>query len=74
MISLRRLIALCCVVALLVAALSPVVSGLHCAILLPLLLCIAIVVVAAMDRESDGVRIPIIPVLSSLSSRAPPSA
>jgi hypothetical protein len=74
MISLRRLIVFLCVVAVLLAAMSPAASGLHCAILVPLLLCVAVIVLTAMDRGSDEVCLPVFPVLSSLSSRAPPSA
>jgi len=74
MISLRRAIALLCVAAVLLAAISPVASGLHCAILIPLLLCIAVVVLTAMGRESEEAHVPAFPVFSFLSSRAPPSA
>jgi hypothetical protein len=71
---LRRLIAFLCIVAVLLAAMSPVASGLVPAILVPLLLCIAVVVLATVARKSDEVYFPALPILASLASRAPPSA
>jgi hypothetical protein len=73
MFSVRRLIAFVCVVAVLLAAMSPVAPGLHWAILVPLLCCIAVVVLVPLNRESNDILTPAFPVLSALVPRAPPS-
>ena len=49
MFSVRRLVAFFCVVAVLLAAMAPVAPGLHWAILVPLLLVVAAVVVAPVN-------------------------
>ena len=74
MFSMRRLVACLCVVAVLLAAMAPVAPGLCWAILVPLLLFVAAVVLAPVRREFESCSAPESPFLSVLSSRAPPSA
>jgi hypothetical protein len=74
MFSARRLVAFFCVVAVLLAAIAPVSPGLCWAILVPLLLFVAAVVLAPVSRESENSNVLPIPFLLVLASRAPPSA
>jgi len=73
LISLRKLIALFCLAAVLCAALAPASHGLLWAILIPLLLLVEAVAVVTGDRqpEEGGAIIPAF--FSVLSSRAPPA-
>jgi hypothetical protein len=73
MFSPRRLIAFLCVVAVLLAAVSPVAPGLAWAILVPLLLFVVVVVAPAV-RDLDDLDPATSPFLSALPSRAPPLA
>lgn len=74
MFSARKLLAFVCVVAVLLAAMSPVAPGLYWAILVPVLFCIAVVVLAAKGHEFDDLATPVFPVLLVLVPRAPPNA
>jgi|CZKR01.1.fsa_nt_gi hypothetical protein len=74
MFSVRRLIAFLCVVAVILAAITPAAPGLLWAILVPLLLFVAAVVIAPISRESENSDAPAFPFLSVVTSRAPPTA
>jgi len=74
MFSVRRLIAFLCVVAVILAAITPGAPGLLWAILVPLLLFVAAVVIAPIRRESENSDAPAFPFLSVVTSRAPPTA
>jgi hypothetical protein len=74
MFSVRRLIAFLCVVAVILAATTPAAPGLLWAILVPLLLFVAAVVIAPIRRESEDSDAPAFPFLSVVTSRAPPTA
>ena len=74
MFSARRVIAFLCVVALLLVAMTPAAPGLFLAILVPLFLFVAAVVLAPVDHESEDSHAPAFPFLLVLTSRAPPSA
>jgi hypothetical protein len=71
--SVRRLIAFLCVVAVILAAMTPAAPGLLWAILVPLLL-FAAVVIAPISRETENSDAPAFPFLSVVTSRAPPAA
>ena len=72
MSSMHRLVAFGCLLAVLLAALTPVPAGLFFAILLPLLLFVAAVIIAPLCRESECGNVPAYPFLSVVASRAPP--
>jgi hypothetical protein len=74
MFSPRKLFALVCIVAVLLAAMNPVASALHWAILVPVLLCLAVVELAVVVRKFDDFHPPAFPSLSVLVPRAPPIA
>lgn len=74
MFSVRRLIAFLCAVAVILAAITPAAPGLLWAILVPLLLFVAAVVIAPISRESENSDAPAFPFLSVVTSRAPPTA
>lgn len=74
MFSARRLIAFLCLVAVLLAAITSATSGLFLAILVPLLLFVAAVVIVPIGREPESGHAPAFLVLSVVTSRAPPNA
>ncbi len=74
MFSARRLIAFLCLAAVLLAAIAPTASGLFLAILVPLLLFVAAVVIVPIGREPEGGDGPAFLFLSVVTSRAPPNA
>jgi hypothetical protein len=70
----RRLIALFCLAALLIAALIPVASGLPFGVLVPLWIFVAVIVTLSIRRpldDSSPLRVSCVPLLPS---RAPPIA
>ncbi len=70
---LRRLVALICVAAILLAAAAPVGTGLLFALAVPILILTAPLSSGAL-RPAEDSPAPVIPVLAGpLSSRAPPS-
>lgn len=69
----RRLIVYICLMAVFLAAISPGSSGLVCAILVPLLLFIATVIVPRVGESESSVA-PACPIFSAVPSRAPPRA
>jgi len=73
MFSLHRLIAFACLVAVLLTALTLVPSGLFWAILLPLLLFVAAIIIAPIGRECECGNVATYPFLSVVASRAPPN-
>jgi hypothetical protein len=70
--SMRRTIVLLCVAAVLFAALTPAVSGLLCAILVPFWFFVA-VIVSFRFREIEKFYSPQAPLLAHATSRAPPA-
>lgn len=74
MFSARRLIAFLCLVAVLLAAITPATSGLFLAILVPLLLFVAAVVIVPIGREPESGDAPAFLFLSIVTSRAPPNS
>lgn len=74
MFSARKLFAFICIVAVLAAAMNPLASGLPWAILVPVLLCLAVVELATAVRKFDDFDPPAFPSLSVLVPRAPPIA
>jgi hypothetical protein len=72
MISLRKLLAFFCVVAVLLAALTPVSASLLWAILVPLLFVVGIAQLVSLERRSEENKIPTLSCLPVLPSRAPP--
>jgi hypothetical protein len=72
MIPARRLVALLCLAVVLCAALLPGASGLFCAVLVPLLLFVAAVIVFSKRREIADSAPQHFPFLSALAPRAPP--
>ena len=73
MFSLHRLVALVCLAAVLLAALTPAPSGLFWAILLPLLLFVAAIIIAPIGRERECGNVPAYSFLTVVASRAPPN-
>jgi hypothetical protein len=74
MISLRKLFALACVVAVLLAALTPDSAGLSWAILVPFLLFVGAAIVVWAERQPEESGISSHASLSAITSRAPPFA
>jgi uncharacterized protein (DUF58 family) len=74
MFSVRRLIAFLCVVAVILAAITPAAPGLLWAILVPLLFFVAAAAIAPISRESKNSDAPPFPLISVVTSRAPPTA
>ena len=74
MISARQLLAFFCLVAVLVATLSPASAGLCWAILVPLLFVVGTVTVVWSERQVEETGIPELSCLSTIASRAPPPA
>ncbi len=72
MFSMNRLVAFVFLLAVLLAALTPVPVVLFFALLLPLLLFVTAVVIAPFCRESECGKVPAYPFLSVVASRAPP--
>ena len=72
MTSLRKLLAFFCVVAVLVAALTPVSACLLWAILIPLLFVVGIAQLILIEPQPEEDRIPTLSCLPVLASRAPP--
>jgi len=73
MISLRKLFALACLVAILLAALTPDSAGLSWAILVPFLLFVGAAIVVWAEHQPEESGIPTDLSLSAITSRAPPS-
>lgn len=74
MISLRKFLTFVCLVAVVLAAVTPVPAGLFWAILVPLLLFFdAAIVLWAEPQPEDG-GIPTLVFSSAIASRAPPRA
>ena len=71
-INARRLVAVICLALLLLATLIPAGSGLLSAILAPLWLFLAVVVLIAIHRGREVCNAPCFFVRRALSSRAPP--
>jgi len=74
MISLRKLFACFCLVAVLLAALTPVSAGLLWALLVPLLFVVGAVSVAWSEPRPDERGIPTLACLPVVASRPPPVA
>jgi hypothetical protein len=74
MISLRKLFACFCLVAVLLAALTPVSAGLFWAILVPLLFVVGAVSIAWSERQPDESGIPTLACPPVVASRPPPVA
>ncbi len=74
MISFRKLCVFCCLVAVLLAALTPVSAGLFWAILVPLLFVVGAVSIAWAERQADESGIPTLAFLPVVASRPPPVA
>jgi hypothetical protein len=72
MISARKLIAFFCLVAVLLAAMTPVSAGQFWAVLVPLLFVVAIVAIVWAERQSEQSQIPTLSCLPVTPSRAPP--
>jgi len=74
MISLRKLFACFCLVAVLLAALTPVSVGLFWAIFVPLLFVVGAVSIVWAERQPDESGIPALACLPVVASRPPPVA
>jgi hypothetical protein len=74
MLLMRRLIVVLCLVAVISAALAPSAHVLSAAILVPLLLFVATIVIVPIRFERENSTLPASPCLSFATSRAPPSA
>jgi hypothetical protein len=74
MISLRKLFALACLVAVLLAALTPVSAALFWAILVPLLLFVGTAIMVWAEPRPEESGIPTHASFLAITSRAPPSA
>lgn len=74
MTCLRKLFACFCLVAVLLAALTPVSAGLFWAILVPLLFVVGAVSIAWSERQPDESGIPTLACLPVVASRPPPVA
>lgn len=74
MISLRKVFACFCLVAVLLAAFTPVSASLLWAILVPLLFVIGTVPVAWSEPQPDESGIPILACVPVVASRPPPVA
>jgi hypothetical protein len=72
MFSIHRLVAVGCLLAVLLAELTPVPAGLFFAILLPLVLFVPAIIIAPLCRESECDNVPAYSFLSVVASRAPP--
>jgi hypothetical protein len=72
MISLRKLFACFCLVAVLLAALTPVPASLLWAILVPLLFVAGAISIAWADRQPEESEIPALAYLPVVASRPPP--
>ena len=72
LIQARRLVAFLCLAVLLVAALTPATSGPLCAILVPLWLFFAAIVIVSICLAGEDYSAPLIPLLSLAAPRAPP--
>jgi hypothetical protein len=72
LITARKLIAIFCLSALLLAAVTPTASGLFCAIVVPLLLFIETLAVASFERRPEQTLAPQLLCLPVIASRAPP--
>jgi len=74
MFSTRRLIVFFCLVAVLLAAIAPSSPGVFWAVLVPLLLFVASVVITPISRKSEKNNAPAFPFFSVPTSRAPPNS
>jgi len=74
MFFLRRAIAIVCLAAIMVAALTPASSILLCAVVVPLLLLITALPAVNLGPRFEKVLLPASPFLSTASSRAPPQS
>jgi hypothetical protein len=72
MLFVRKLVALLCFVAVLLAAASPVASGQIWALVVPFLLWLGVLALAMACRERESVQVPTFPLLSFATPRAPP--
>jgi hypothetical protein len=72
MISARKLIAFFCLVAVLLAAMTPVSAGQFWAVLVPLFFVVGIVAIVWAERQSEQSQIPTLSCLPVTASRAPP--
>jgi hypothetical protein len=72
MISLRKLFACFCLVAVLLAALTPVSASLFWAILVPLLFVVGEVSIVWTERQPEESGIPTLAFLPVVASRPPP--
>lgn len=72
MISLRKLFAFVCLVAVLLAALTPVSAGLLWAILVPLLFVVGAVSIVWAERQPQEIGTPTLACLPIVASRPPP--
>jgi hypothetical protein len=73
LMSMRKLLAFFCLVAVLAAAVTPVSAGLHWAVLIPLLFVFGTVAVWT-ERQTEENGPPVLACSPVISSRAPPSA
>jgi hypothetical protein len=74
MISLRKLFACFCLVAVLLAAFTPVCASLFWAILVPLLFVVGAVSIVWSERQPEESGIPTLACLPVVASRPPPVA
>jgi hypothetical protein len=74
MISVRKLLAFFCLLAVLLTALTPVSSGLHWATLVPLLLVVGAAAIVWAERQLEESAVPTLSCLPVIASRAPPIA
>lgn len=74
MVFLRRAIAIVCLAAIMVAALTPSSSILLWVVVVPLLLLITALPAIDLGHRFGNVLLPASPLLSSASSRAPPQS
>ena len=72
--SLRKLLAFVCLLGVLSAALSPAAFGILPAILVPLLLCVAILSLAFASSQSETFEAPPSIYLAVVALRAPPAS
>jgi MFS superfamily sulfate permease-like transporter len=74
MTSLRRLIALLCLVTILVVAINPLAPGIFVALLVPLFFFLASVANVVPAPTSENEETPAVPFLDAVASRGPPHA
>jgi hypothetical protein len=74
MISLRKLLAFFCLVAVVLAALTPVSAALFWAIVVPLLFVVGAAAIVWAERQPQESAVPTLSCLPLIASRAPPIA